>query len=255
MGATSFKMNSTEATIRDQASGLRELFHAHTLPAHLLTCPTRPALVLPLAQMLCHALARHHVVAWMDEMDLNAREQWPLPASLRFDLGQALEGHVDLAQAMHTIQPGLFYALSCKTRKIKSCERDLQQRLMSSGVAFDALVVAAHPDSNVLRYSSCVHHLVVSGADSTSLEHTLQWMLKVKQTPTTQATWGMVMLGDQASMGAARHWLQQHAEPLLAQSIPVVAAAPAHTLSAALSQAWEGQTELMASLKQQVLDR
>ena len=246
-------MSISVSTIKDQASGLRELFHAQTVSAHVVTCPVRPALVLPLVQMICSSLAETHVVAWIDEIDLNAREQWPLPASLRFDLGQALEGHVDLSQAMHAIKPRLFYALSCKTRHIKAMDRHLQQRLMSSGVAFDALLVAAHPDVNPLHYASSVHHLVISGTDRIGLQQTLNWMIKVQRLRAPAASWSVILAGDPAQTDEARNWLESHAENQLAQPIQILVGPAALRPSIHLTQAWVGQPEWMASLQHLVL--
>ena len=67
---------------------------------------------MPLAQKMAETLcASGHVVAWLEEIELNARENWPLPRPVRFDVGQALEGHVDLSEAMLAIHAGLFYGL------------------------------------------------------------------------------------------------------------------------------------------------
>ena len=78
----------------DQATGLRYLFGNATAPVHVLCCPSRPALTLPLADFLCKALVNQgQTMMWVDEIGLNDREQWPLPCPVKFDLSKSLEGH------------------------------------------------------------------------------------------------------------------------------------------------------------------
>ena len=163
MGAAALTMTTTTPNLKDQATGLRQLFSASTLPVHLLTCPSRASLTIPLSQRLSYELAdRGHMVAWIDEIDLVEREDWPLPSHLRFDLGQALDGHVDMSAAMHAIKPQLLYGLSCKTRRLGSVERTLQDRLLASGVRFETVIIAAHPAVQPAQYAQMVHHTVIS---------------------------------------------------------------------------------------------
>ena len=92
----------------DQATGLRYLFGNNTAPVHVLCCPARPALSLPLVNFLCKDLTKNgQTLMWVDEIGLNDREQWPLPCAVKFDLSKSLEGHVDLDQGVNALTPCL----------------------------------------------------------------------------------------------------------------------------------------------------
>ena len=247
-------MNASDATLRDQASGLRQLFHAPVLTTHLITCPARAALALPLTQRISAELSEAGLtVAWIDEIDLSAREHWQLPATLRFDVGQALEGHVDLSDAMVALNPKLFYGLSCKTRKIGALGRSLQDRLLNSGVAFDAVLVAAHPQVKPSRYAAKVRHVLLTPADTTGLQHTLRWMLRVHREKAISASWGVILAGDESQVAPAREWLSQQAEPELAQSIEVIGVTAADAMHAPLSRSWFLQPDLLQALQHHLL--
>ena len=247
-------MNLSDTTLKDQASGLRRLFHTPALPTHLLTCPSRPALALPLAQKMAETLcASGHVVAWLEEIELNARENWPLPRPVRFDVGQALEGHVDLSEAMLAIHAGLFYGLSCKTRKTGDVKRPLQERLMKSGVAFDALWIAAHPDAEPRRYAPSVRLTVISDSDQDSLEQTLRWMLNHQQQHGKPQSWGLILAGSEADRAQARSWLDVVAPPHLAQTVGIWGLMKPDAMHAPLEQAWMDADELITAMQQHVM--
>ena len=109
--------NVTSSGFKDQATGLRHLFASQTasalLPVHAVSCPERPALTLPLVYQLGRDLAlRGHTAMWVDELRLSAREGWPLPCPVRFDLSKALRGHEPLAHAVTPLHKSLWYALA-----------------------------------------------------------------------------------------------------------------------------------------------
>jgi hypothetical protein len=156
-------MNSTtDAPSFDQASGLRELFGSldqatdaptaapetsQKLPAvDALVCPSRPALSLPLAQActrwLTEQQSRH---AWVDELDFEARENWPLPRPVRFDLGQSLANHVPLASALLPLDDPLAWYASARRLPSAMPAQGLAQRLAQSGLAFDQVLVCVNP--------------------------------------------------------------------------------------------------------------
>ena len=101
---------------KDQATGLRHLFGHAAAPVHVLHCPARPALSLPLAQGLGKDLAeRGHTVMWVDEIGLTDRESWPLPCKVKFDLSKSLQNHVALDQGVTPLSSALWYGLSLHT--------------------------------------------------------------------------------------------------------------------------------------------
>lgn len=239
---------------KDQATGLRQLFGQQSLPVHVLTCPQRPALALPLAQWICHDLAdRGHGVAWLDEMDLNEREDWPLPTPVKFDLGQALGGHVKLAAALRALRPQLWYGLSCQTRQLQRVERNLQTRLLGSGVRFDTLVVAAHPNVQTSRYAPAVHHTVIVDAETEHLQRLVTWMMRMESADQAPLSWHVILVGKGPRSKAALKWLEDATAARLSQPVQWLAWAAPKTLSVPLAQAWSGQLDLMEALMQHFL--
>ena len=107
-------MNDEQSTdVIDQAAGLRYLFGNSIAPVHVLCCPARPALALPLVDALSRDLAQDgQTILWVDEIALNDREHWPLPCTVKFDLSKSLEGHIALGQGVTKLSPSLWYALS-----------------------------------------------------------------------------------------------------------------------------------------------
>lgn len=253
MGAAALTMTTTTPNLKDQATGLRQLFSASTLPVHLLTCPSRASLTIPLSQRLSYELAdRGHMVAWIDEIDLVEREDWPLPSHLRFDLGQALDGHVDMSAAMHAIKPQLLYGLSCKTRRLGSVERTLQDRLLASGVRFETVIIAAHPAVQPAQYAQMVHHTVISGTDDQSLRNTFQWMLKIEALHAPRS-WSVVLSGSEKRTQTAFRWLEDASAAHLSQPVKLLGSVPLKTLTAPLAHTWSGQLELMEVMLQHLV--
>ena len=143
--------------------------------------------------------------------------------------------------------------LSCKTRKINALGRSLQDRLLNSGVAFDAVLVAAHPQVKPSRYAAKVRHVLLTPADTTGLQHTLRWMLRVHREKAISASWGVILAGDESQVAPAREWLTQQAEPELAQSIEVIGVTAPDALHAPLSRSWFLQPDLLQALQQHLL--
>lgn len=246
-------MSTSTSDLKDQATGLRQLFSTSPLPVHALSCPARPALVVALTQMLSQDLAeRGHTTAWIDEIDLVEREDWPLPGSLRFDLGQALDGHVDLSAALQPLRPQLFYGLSCKTRKLPGVGRTLQERLLVSGVRFDTVVIAAHPEVQPARYAQSVHHTVITTTDAESLTSAMQWMVHAESLQTPR-TWSVVLCGKGARIQSAMKWLEEASQAHLSQPVQLLGVASPKTLTDPLTHAWAGQLELMDVLMHHLL--
>lgn len=238
---------------KDQATGLRQLFGINSLAAHILCCPSRPALVVPLAQLLSQDLTdRGHTVAWIDEINLAEREDWPLPCSIRFDVGQALEGHVNLSAAMQALKPQLFYGLSCKTRKLPTIERPLQARLLASGVRFDTLVVAAHPDIAANRYAESAHCTVITGTDVQGLQCTLKWMLRMEAQHEPRS-WNVVISGKGPRVNSCQKWLEEATTSHLAMPVKLLGTATTKTMTDNLTKAWAGQVELLDVLRHHLL--
>lgn len=246
-------MSTSTQDPKDQATGLRQLFAASSVPVHVLCCPSRPALVAPLAQLLSQDLAvRGHTVAWIDEIDLSEREEWPLPGTVRFDVGQALEGHVDLSAAMQALKPQLFFGLSCKTRKLLKVERPLQSRLLTSGVRFDTMVIAGHPDIRPDRYAASAHYTAITNTDAESLQNTLQWMLRIEALQLPRSL-SVVIAGKGARTQSSMKWLEEASNAHCSQPVKLLGLATPKTMTDMLPHAWAGQLDLLDVLMHHLL--
>lgn len=226
----------------DQASGLRELFSAVPPPVvHALSCPGRPALVLPLAQVLAHALVeRGFTLAWIDEFDLTDRQEWPLPCPVRFDLSQSLMNHVPLASSLQALNPHLWYALSRRVSRVPSgVFPTLMQRLLDSGLNFDRVLLCLMPGmSRALNlYHDAIHHTVLTGCDPQELRQTQDWILRM-QAQQPAKSWSVVLVGAEEKTAMARQWMADQLQPLLGQTIQCLGEVVADFPHGALSAAW-----------------
>ena len=244
---------STEVT--DQAAGLRYLFGNATAPVHVLCCPARPALTLPLVDALSKDLTEDgQTILWVDEIALNDREHWPLPCRVKFDLSKSLAGHVTLDQGVTKLSTSLWYGLSLHTYRIARPAPPLAERLTSSNVRFDSIVVSAafnHSES-FARYGSQVHFTALSGCSEVQLQQTMTWMQQV-QAKCTAASWGIVLAGESEALTHALSWLAQTAKAHLMQDVKVLGTVPTDRLNAALAGAWTGLPELTDILKRRLL--
>lgn len=184
------------STAFDQAAGLRELFAATPAAATSVTgplprvlaliSPGRPALTLPLAQACSRQLRqlqlRH---AWVDELDFDLREEWPMPCPVRFDLGQALAGHVPLSSALRAFDDTLaWYALARRhspaVQPSPAHPLSLAQRLADSGLAFDWVVVSAQHDRLEAPpwrlYGEVAIPVMACEATDSALTQALEWV-------------------------------------------------------------------------------
>lgn len=232
--------------IEDQASGLRRLFHPQGggglgWPAvHAISCPARPALALPLVQGLVHAWAdQGYALAWVDELDLKQREDWPWPCRVRFDLAQSMLDHVPLSASLSALDERVWFACARQMQRVATDRGwSLSRRLQDSGVAFDAVSISVDPQSrrSWTLYGASIHHTVVVGSARSEIESALRWMTGV---PTdTVASWRLLLTGDAAAAGQAVGWVSDMAAPLLGQPLellgPVTAAWQGAPLAATL---------------------
>ena len=234
-------------TQQDQASGLRELFAPAAPPQfHALSCPRREALVLPIAQVLVHALVERGLnMAWIDEFDLSMRQDWPLPCPVRFDLSQSLMNHVPLASGLQSLNPHLWYALSRRLARVPAkVFPTLMQRLQDSGIVFDRvlLCLASSLARSLHHYHDAIHHTVLTACGEDDLNQTRDWMVKV-QSQQRAASWSVVLVGGDADHSAFAH-LAASVEPLLGQPLTLLGHVSSQFPPGALSSAWEHPLEL-----------
>lgn len=221
---------ASDTTGQDQASGLRALF-GQSLPAvYVVACPQRPGVVLPWVQGLVRAAAaRGRQVAWLDEIDLGRREGWPLGAAVKFDLSQALMGHVPLSSSIVTGGPGWWYASARRVHRLPALlGPTVDQRLADSGVAFDAVVVsadAALEPTGGLAYAAHAHHLVVTEASPTALARTRDWMV-MRDAARSAASWCVVVRGSAEEAQQATQWLESATSGLTAQAVSLMGHVP-----------------------------
>lgn len=214
--------------IQDQASGLRRLFHPQGAAlgwpvVHAISCPGRPALVLPLVQALVHAWAdQGFCLAWVDELPSQRREGWPWPCRVRFDLSQSMLDHVPLAASLSALDDRVWFSSARQMQRLVSDRGwPVSRRLLDSGVAFDALCLAVDPQSTRLWsvYGASVHHTVVVGAERHEIESALRWMAGV---PTAGvASWRLLLVSDEAST-PDHGWIPEAAAPLLGQPLEIL---------------------------------
>lgn len=234
-------------TQQDQASGLRELFAPAAPPQfHALSCPRRPATVLPIAQVIAHALVERGLnVAWVDEFDLSMRQDWPLPCPVRFDLSQSLMNHVPLASGLQSLNPHLWYALSRRLSRVPvKVFPTLMQRLQDSGLAFDRvlLCLATTLSRSLHHYHEAIHHTVLTTCGDDDLIQTCDWMVKV-QSQLRAASWNVILVGGDADQQAFER-LCAHVEPLIGQPLQLLGHVSSQFPQGALSSAWEHPLEL-----------
>lgn len=184
-------MNSTATPSSfDQASGLRELFAsmapaapvvapAVLAPVHALICPSRPALSLPLAEVCSQLLRqqqRRH--AWIDELDFDTREEWPMPCPVRFDLAQSMAQHVPLSASLHSLDKDLGWYASARRLSASGHSLSLADRLAHSGLSFEQVLVCANPASQRpwSVYGPQVTPVVLCETDPDAAASTLQWL-------------------------------------------------------------------------------
>jgi hypothetical protein len=230
-------MNTTSATPFDQASGLRELFAAMDnaappslahMPAasgrvptvYAFICPSRPALGLPLLQacsLQLRQLGMRHV--GVDELDFAARESWPLPGPVRFDLGQSLNNHVPLAGTVQPLDdPWSWYAMARRLSAPQGDAPSLAQRLSQSGLDFDAVLVCAQP----LQarpwgvYASRVKPVLLCETYPDALALTLDWVQQHGQSSSgldmANAAW--ILLGEGVQNEPARSTIEVTSQAL-----------------------------------------
>jgi hypothetical protein len=230
-------MNTTSAAPFDQASGLRELFAAMDnaappsmidMPAasgqvptvYAFICPSRPALGLPVLQacsLQLRQLDMRHV--GVDELDFDARESWPLPGPVRFDLGQSLNNHVPLAGTVQPLDDPLsWYAMARRLSAPQGEAPSLAQRLSQSGLDFDAVLVCAQP----LQarpwglYASRVKPVLLCETHPESLALTLDWVQKNGQSSSgldmANAAW--ILLGEGVQNEPARSTIEVTSQAL-----------------------------------------
>jgi hypothetical protein len=231
-------MSTTSAAPFDQASGLRELFAAMdsaeppSLPhrpaalgrvptVYAFICPSRPALGLPLLQacsLQLRQLGMRHV--GVDELDFDARESWPLPGPVRFDLGQSLNNHVPLAGTVQPLDDPLsWYAMARRLSAPQGDAPSLAQRLSQSGLDFDAVLVCAQPQQ--VRpwgvYASRVKPVLLCETDPDALALTLAWVQQHGQSSSgldmANAAW--ILLGEGAQNDQARSTIEVTSQALL----------------------------------------
>ena len=239
----------------DQAAGLRYLFGNTTAPVHVLCCPARPALILPLVDALSKDLTNDgQTILWIDEVAMNDREHWPLPCNVKFDLSKSIEGHVALDQVLTLLSPSRWYGLSLHTHRIARPVQPLAARLTSSNVRFDSIVVsaAANKPESFARYGAQIHFTAVSACSDDQLQQTITWMQQA-QAKCTAASWGIVLAGDTDQLTQAQNWLAQTANAHLLRDVQVLGTVNNERLSAALAGAWTGLPELTATLKRHLL--
>ena len=239
----------------DQAAGLRYLFGNSTAPVHVLCCPSRPALTLPLVDAISKELTHEgQTILWVDEITLNDREQWPLPCTVKFDLSKSLESHVALDQGVTALGSSLWYGLSLHTHRITRPALPLAERLTNSGIRFDSILVSAatgKPES-FARYGAQLHMTAISGCAPEELQQTLAWMQQA-QARCTAASWRVVLAGESEQLTHAIHWLAQTAKVHLSQEVQVLGTVNVERLSAPLAGAWTGLPELTEVLKRHLL--
>lgn len=239
----------------DQATGLRYLFSNKTAPVHVLCCPSRPALTLPLADLISKALvSQGQTIMWVDEIGLNDREQWPLPCTVKFDLSKSLEGHVTLDQGVTALASSLWYGLSLHTHRIARATTPLSERLTSSGIQFDSIVVTAtngHPES-FAYYGPQAHFTLISDCTPAHLQQTLAWMQNV-QARFSSTSWRVILAGENEQLTSALHWFEQTSQAHLSQTVQMLGSVNSDRLQAPLANAWSGLPELAEVLKRHLL--
>jgi hypothetical protein len=232
---------------KDQAAGLRELFGDVQPPAvHALSCPSRPAMVLPLVQISAHAMVSQGLtVAWIDEVDLDEREDWPVPCPVRFDLAQVLAGHVPLASGLQALNPQFWYALSRRSQRLlHKGTPSLVRRLQASGLKFDAVVISlgARAVHALSVYHHRVHHTVLSSTQPQDLQATLEWIVRLHSAQ-AGASWNLVFMSPEDPR-IAFDWLDQAARPLLGQSLRLMGHLMSEVPQVQLSSVWAEPIEL-----------
>lgn len=246
---------NTAASSPDQATGLRTLFGSQQgLPVHVLACPVRPAWVLPLMHQLSVDLSSMgHTVLSIDELSLEQREDWPLPPRMRYDLSQALQDHVSLAQALVALTPSAWVGLSQKTAAISGSVTPLAQRLANSGVSFGSVLVAsALKAASLPHYANPVHQTLVTPCDKSSLESSLRWIIESEATHPAKS-WGVVLLGKGAKADEAWRWLETAALESLHGPMERLGQYESKWQGEPLTKAWRGHLELMDNIMHHAL--
>jgi hypothetical protein len=229
---------------QDQASGLRKLFGDNLPPpVHALSCPSRPAIVLPLAQITAHALVQQGFsLAWIDELDLGNRQDWPLPCPVRFDLSQALMGHVPLAASLLPLNPQLWYALARRLERVPHhVYPSLIQRMQEKGLKLDKILLCLDPSSQRMLslYHEQVHHTVISGGSAEEVSVARDWIVQM-QSRQPASSWSIVWVGVKGK-GGRKSPTQTLVDDILqttGQHVKVLGQVPASLAQGALSNAW-----------------
>lgn len=187
---------SSTTTPFDQAAGLRELFAAlpqsidepafapevRTPTIHALVCPQRPALALVLAQICSQSWRRQGVShLWVDELDFERREGWPLACKLRYDMAQGLAQFVPLSQTLHQQTEGQCYYASARrlAQYANQINISLVAQLRKSALDFDHVLVSLDPE-NPSRpwsvYGAPMQPLLLCEATESGVQQSLNWL-------------------------------------------------------------------------------
>jgi hypothetical protein len=161
---------------------------------------------------------------------------------------------VALDQGVTALGHSLWYSLSLHTHRIARPALPLSERLTSSGIRFDSILVSAangKPES-FARYSPQLHMTAISGCEPAQLQKTLAWMQQA-QARCTAASWRVVLAGESEQLTHAIHWLAQTAKAHLSQEVQVLGTLSVERLSAPLVGAWTGLPELTEVLKRHLL--
>jgi hypothetical protein len=171
----------TQANQADQASGLREIFGEGYARVWCLvsSLPGDPTVLVALG--VANALRRAgQRVLLVDEVPLTNRNLiGSTPFPVRYDLGQAFAGSIELEKVVKQVGDKLWYCVASKLRRAKEDKKarppTLAHRLNQVGIDIDVVIVAStdpHRGTHQL-FADDMEHILISGTDENSLQRSL----------------------------------------------------------------------------------
>ncbi len=178
---TEHQTHTSQANQTDQASGLREIFGDGFARVWCLvsSLPGDPTILVALG--VANALRRAgQRVLLVDEVPLTNRSLiGSTPFPVRYDLGQAFAGSIELEKVVKQVGDKLWYCVASKLRRAKQDKKarppTLAQRLNRVGIDIDVVIVAStdpHRGTHQL-FADDMEHILISGTDESSLQRSL----------------------------------------------------------------------------------
>jgi hypothetical protein len=247
--------------MRNQASELQRIFgqEQESLAVHAICCPQRAAAVPALMQSLCYRFSeRGATVAWVDEVEIAQRENWPLLRNIRHDLWHGMAKTISLSACLLPIShhaddttASIWYGFGPQISEQSDLVQPLAERLLKSGVPFDLLLVGAAAQAVRLwaAYGRTFPVTLISSPGEHALEQIAEWINENQQFNRPAPPFGIFLCGQPDECSNHFKKLQQAAELIRGIRLKYVGSADIDLFSENLTTMWSTQATALESIQ------